>query len=110
MKKDNDNIIYGKSIRNLRINNHLTQEQVAQLTGFDTKYVSQVETGVYMGTIKTMLRFCEALNVTPNDILTDFIKNTNTNNELNDFCTKFQKLNKKDKKNILALMESMLSD
>lgn len=110
MKKDNDNIIYGKSIRNLRIYNHLTQEQVAQLTGFDTKYVSQVETGVYMGTIKTMLKFCEALNVTPNDILSDFIKDTSVNNELNEFSTKFQKLNKKDKKNILALMESMLSD
>lgn len=110
MKKDNDNILYGKSIKNLRINNHLTQEQVAQLTGFDTKYVSQVETGVYMGTIKTMLKFCEALHVTPNDVLADFIEDTNANNELQDFISKFQKLNKKDKKNVLALIESMLSE
>ena len=110
MKRDNDNIIYGQAIKNLRTNNHLTQEQVAQLTGFDTKYVSQVETGVYMGTIKTMLKFCEALNVTPNDILADFIVNTNVTNEANDFCTKFSKLNKKDKKNVLALIDSMLAD
>ena len=42
MEKDNDNIIYGQSLRNLRIKNNLTQEQVAQMTGFDTKYISQV--------------------------------------------------------------------
>lgn len=110
MEKDNDNIIYGTSIRNFRIKNHLTQEQVAQLTGFDTKYISQLETGRYMGTIKTMLKFCEALNVTPNDILCDFIKDLNCNNEIKDFNNKFSKLSKKDKKNIVALMESMLSD
>jgi len=110
MEKDNDNVIYGTSIRNFRIKNHLTQEQVAQLTGFDTKYISQLETGRYMGTIKTMLKFCEALNVTPNDILCDFIKDLNCNNEIQDFSNKFSKLSKKDKKNIVALMESMLSD
>ena len=110
MEKDNDNIIYGTSIRNFRIKNHLTQEQVAQLTGFDTKYISQLETGRYMGTIKTMLKFCEALNVTPNDILCDFIKDLNCNNEIKDFSNKFSKLSNRDKKNIVALMESMLSD
>ena len=98
MEKDNDNVIYGTSIRNFRIKNHLTQEQVAQLTGFDTKYISQLETGRYMGTIKTMLKFCEALNVTPNDILCDFIKDLNCNNEIQDFSNKFSKLSKKDKK------------
>jgi len=110
MEKDNDNVIYGSSIRNFRIKNHLTQEQVAQLTGFDTKYISQLETGRYMGTIKTMLKFCEALNVTPNDILCDFIKDLNCNNEIKDFNDKFSKLSNRDKKNIVALMESMLSD
>jgi len=110
MEKDNDNVIYGSSIRNFRIKNHLTQEQVAQLTGFDTKYISQLETGRYMGTIKTMLKFCEALNVTPNDILCDFIKDLNCNNEIKDFNDKFSKLSNRDKKNIVALMDSMLSD
>lgn len=110
MEKNNDKIIYGKSIRNLRTKNHLTQEQIAQLTGFDTKYISQLETGRYMGTIKTMLKFCEALNVTPNDILYDFIKDLNVNDDINNFNSSFSKLNKKDRKNVLALIESMLSD
>lgn len=108
--KENDNIIYGKAIRKIRIKNHLTQEQVAQMTGFDTKYISQMETGRYMGTIKTMLRFCEALKVTPNEILCDFIKDTNVNDDTNTFLKDFSKLSNKDKKNILVLMKSMLSE
>ena len=38
--KDYDNMNYGKIIRDLRIKNNLTQDQVAQITGFDTKYKS----------------------------------------------------------------------
>lgn len=108
--KEKDNIIYGKALKKLRIKNHLTQEQLAQMTGFETKYISQLETGRYMGTIKTMLKFCEALNVTPNDILNDFIKDTSINNDLNKFSEDFSKLNNKDKKNVLALINSMLSE
>lgn len=110
MKKDKDNIVYGNPLRNLRIINNLTQDQVAQLTGFDTKYVSQIENGRYMGTIKTMLKFCEAFNVTPNDILCDFIKQPPPNNDIDKFCTQFAKLTKKERKRVLALIESMLSD
>lgn len=109
-EKDNSNIIYGTSIRNLRLKNHLTQEQVAQMTGFETKYISQLETGKYMGTIKTMLKFCDAFNTSPNEILYDFIKDSNYNDDINDFSSKFSKLSKKDQKNVLALIESMLSD
>lgn len=105
-----DNIIYGNSIRNLRIKNNLTQEQVAQLTGLDTKYISQMETGRYMGTIKTMLKFCNAFKVTPNDILCDFISEINENSDINVFNLGFSKLSKKDKKNVLALIDSMLSN
>lgn len=108
--KNSDNIIYGNAIRNWRIKNHLTQEQVAQLTGFDTKYISQLETGRYMGTIKTMLKICKALHVTPNDILHEFIEDSNIDNDWNTFSSDFLKLSTKDKKNVLALIKSMLSE
>ncbi len=44
MLKDNENILYGKSLQNIRKKNNLTQDEVAQLTGLDTKYISQIET------------------------------------------------------------------
>ncbi len=94
----------------MRDKNHLTQDEVAQLTGFDTKYISQMETGVYMGTIKTMLKFCEAFHVTPNDILADLISTSNVNQEMEDFYKDFLKLSKRDKENVYALIKSMLSN
>ncbi len=108
--KEKDTIIYGKALKKIRIQNHLTQEQLAQMTGLETKYISQMETGRYMGTIKTMLKFCEALNVTPNDILSDFIKDTSINHDCDQFSEEFSKLSSKDKKNVLVLIHSMLSD
>ncbi len=110
MEKSNENKIYGKVIHDLRVKNKLTQEQVAQMTGFDTKYISQIENGRYMGTIKTMLKFCEAFKVTPNDILHDFMKSFNITDDTESFRSGFSKLSKKDKKNVLALIESMLSE
>ncbi len=110
MENDNYKAIYGNSIRNLRLKNNLTQEELSQITGFDTKYISQLENGRYMGTIMTMLKLCKAFNVTPNDILCDFIKDLNGIEAQNKFDSKFSKLSKKDKKNILTLMDSMLSN
>lgn len=110
MEKNNENKIYGKVIHDLRIKNKLTQEQVAQMTGFDTKYISQIENGRYMGTIKTMLKFCKAFKVTPNDILSDFMESFNIVDDSDKFRDSFSKLNKKDKKNVLALIKSMLSE
>ena len=100
---NNDNKIYGKVIRDLRKKNNLTQDQVAQMTGFDTKYISQIENGKYMGTIRTMLIFC-------NEILYNFFEKFNIKQDLDTFSSSFSKLSVKDRKNVLSLIESMLSE
>ena len=65
--------------------NNLTQEQVSQLTGLETKYISQIECGIAKGTINTMLKFCEAYNVTPNDILYKFIQKSNAKKDSDEY-------------------------
>jgi len=42
--KDSENVVYGKSLQNIRKRNNLTQDEVSQMTGLDTKYISQIET------------------------------------------------------------------
>ena len=81
-----------------------TQEQVSQLTGLETKYISQIECGIAKGTINTMLKFCEAYNVTPNDILYKFIQKSNAKKDSDEYEQKFMKLNKKDRKIIYTLI------
>ena len=108
MERNNDNIIYGKSLQDIRKKNHFTQDQVAQMTGLETKYISQIECGIAKGTISTMLKFCDAYCVTPNDILHQFIKASSAENELDRLETKFMQLSKKDRKVIFTLINALL--
>ena len=41
MERNTENVTYGKSLQEIRKKNNLTQEQVSQLTGLETKYISQ---------------------------------------------------------------------
>lgn len=111
-EKDNYSIALGNTLKELRLQRQLTQEQVAQLADFDAKYISQIENGLYMGNIRTLLKFCSVYNVTPNDILHNFIPINSSfpDKEFKEFYTDFLKLNKRDKRNITALIKSMLSN
>ena len=108
MDKNNENVIYGKALQEIRKKNNLTQEQVSQLTGLETKYISQIECGIAKGTINTMLKFCEAYNVTPNDILHQFIKTSNAQKDLDLFSKKMLELSKKDRKVVFTLINALL--
>lgn len=108
MERNTENVTYGKSLQEIRKKNNLTQEQVSQLTGLETKYISQIECGIAKGTINTMLKFCEAYNVTPNDILYKFIQKSNAKKYSDEYEKKFMKLSKKDKKVIYTLIDALL--
>ncbi len=111
MKKDDYNsIAYGQILKEIRQKNHYTQEQVSQLTGFDTKYISRIENGQYIGPISTMLKFCEAYRVTPNDILCNFVKESEANKELESFDVLFSKLNKRDRQVLYSVAKSLLEN
>ena len=108
MERSFENIIYGQTLREFRKKNNLTQDNVAQLTGLEPKYISQIECGIAKGTISTMLKFCNAYNVTPNDILHKFI-NTDTNNNYKEFEAKFSKLSKRDKEIVFSMLDILLT-
>ena len=103
-----DRKLMGKRIKERRELSNLTQEQVSQITGLETKYISQIECGIAKGTISTMLKFCDAYSVTPNDILYQFIKNSSAEKELDKFEKKFMKLSPKDRKVIFTLINALL--
>lgn len=110
MGKEFENVIYGESLQEIRKKNHYTQEDASQLTGLESKYISQIECGVAKGTIDTMLKFCEAYNVTPNDILYKFIKGSKALKDLNKLTNDFSKLNKRDKQVVLDVIKALLNN
>ena len=108
MEKKFENVIYGQTLKEFRKKNNLTQDKVAQLTGLESKYISQIECGIAKGTISTMLKFCNAYNVTPNDVLHKFL-NADTNNKPKELELKFSQLSKRDKEIVFAMIDILLT-
>lgn len=108
MDKKDINIEYGKSLKEYRNKNNLTQENVAELSGLAPRYISQIERGELKGSINTLLTFCNAYKITPNDILIDFLDSNNNFNK-NSYDYKINKLSIRDKEIIDGLLDYLLN-
>lgn len=69
----NLNITYGKKLKKARLALGLTQEKVAEYLGLAPRYVSDLERDKTRGSIDTLIKLCNIYNITPNDLLDDFI-------------------------------------
>lgn len=59
----------GKNIKDLRKEQHMTQGELAERANISTIHLSHIETGTVNMSLDTLLCLCNALTVTPNDIL-----------------------------------------
>lgn len=101
-----DNKLYGEILQNYRLKNHFTQEKVSELTELDPKYISQIERGEVKGSINTLLAFCKAYNITPNDILLNFMDK----NKIENYDDKINNLSLRDKKIIDNLLNFLIDN
>ena len=108
MDKKNINIEYGKILREYRNKNNLTQEDVSELSGLAPRYISQIERGELKGSINTLLNFCNAYKITPNDLLINFL-DSNNNFDKNSYDYKINKLSIRDKEIIDGLLDFLLN-
>lgn len=70
MKKKKDlNIILGGRVRDVREAAGLTQERFAEIVSFAPKNVSDIERGVVGISIEALIRICERLSISSDDIL-----------------------------------------
>lgn len=67
------NVSYGKKLREARLSLGLTQEKVAEYLNLAPRYVSDIERNKTKGSIDTLIKLCNIYNITPNDLLSDFI-------------------------------------
>ena len=107
MEKLKENIHIGKTFQKYRIQNNLTQAQVAELTGLETRHISQIERGISKGSIDSLLKLCNVYKITPDIILFDLL-NEDTKKAISVYDEKFKKLSAKDKKTVLALINYLL--
>lgn len=108
MNKNKLNEHIGRVCQEYRLKNNLTQNQVAEITGLEPRHISQIERGLSKGSIDTLLKFCNAYNITPDVILYDLL-DEKTKNNISIYDEKFKKLSKKDKDSILHFIDYFLS-
>lgn len=87
-----------------RNKNNYTQEEVAELPGLSSKYISQLERGISGGTLETILKLCNVYKISLNSLLKPFLDKSIINSNKN-FSTNFDKLCKRDQKAITNLID-----
>lgn len=68
---------FGKRMREIRISKNLSIQKVADEVGIQRNYVSQIEKGDKIPSADTMIRIANALNVTMDPLLCDYLDAAN---------------------------------
>lgn len=72
-KKSEQNVNYGQKLKKAREALGLTQEKVAEYLGLGPRYISDIERNKTKGSIDTLIKLCNIYNITPNDLLSEYI-------------------------------------
>lgn len=62
---------FGQALRSLRTKRKWTQTDLALRADVDRNYVSLIELGRNSPSVRLMFRLCDALDITPSDMLKD---------------------------------------
>ncbi|WP_051204961.1 helix-turn-helix domain-containing protein [Butyrivibrio sp. VCD2006] len=83
---------FGLQIRNRRLSRGFSQDELAIKSGLHHTYISKLECGLKAPTILTMMKICDALNISLNDLLSDFSSVDFSDDEHNRYPLKCYKL------------------
>ena len=64
-----DYALLGKRLASIRKKRGWTQERLAEKTNLANNYISNIENNRSIPSLETLVKLCEALGVTPNDLL-----------------------------------------
>ena len=77
--------IFGKILRDFRVKNGFTQEQLSEKLGISLRYISRIENGNNGIKTQTLIKYMNILGIMPNIIYKDFINNTEVLDDINLF-------------------------
>ncbi len=72
MEKDSKKIL-GERIRNLRKDAGLSQEDLAELTGFHRTYIGMIERGERNPSLDNLVKFAKAFRITLSELFNDVL-------------------------------------
>lgn len=76
-----DFVAIGNKLYSIRKKMGMTQAEVAEAAGLSERTYADIERGSVNMRMETILRICQVLHITPNDIVTEASKNTSCDTE-----------------------------
>ncbi len=96
----------GKKIKEYRLKNHLTQEELAEELDISVKYISRIENGSGGVKLETLINAMNLLGIVPNVAFYDLIKNDDIKLQLF-LSSKISELSKDKIDFLLSLIDSL---
>lgn len=96
----------GTRLHNIRKRMGLTQAEVAEIAGLSDRTYADIERGNVNMRLETILHICDALHITPNEILTRDESELGTRQE--ELFERLSACNEKDRNTALRLLEVYL--
>ena len=83
----------------------LTQEKLSEKCNVSSQYISAIESGRASCSLPFIIEICNILDVSPNNVFGNTVKNSNdsTNVLTNELSFSYLKLNSENKKDVLLL-------
>lgn len=103
------NYSVGNRIRKLRVQKHLSQEQVALRAGITTAYLGQIEREEKNPTVKLIEKISNVLELSLSELFCDQELNTeSTDGVLENIIFELRALSEEDKKEILEIIKHII--
>lgn len=98
--------IIGNKLLSIRKRAGLTQMEVAEAAGLSNRTYADIERGTVNMRIETILRICDALHITPDEILT--LDNSAISRRQEELFERLKACNEKDRDTALHLLDVYL--
>lgn len=110
LNKQNINERIGKQVNKYRKSRNLTQEQLAEKLKVSVNFITLLENGKSGVKLETLIKLSNILNVTPNDLLQDFISSYRPTGYQQHILNLISKMNERDQKVVKRMTESLLAE
>ena len=109
ISKEVINKALGKVVKEYRLKNKLTQEEIAEKLEISAKSISRIENGSGGVKTETLVNYINLLGISPNVIFKDLINNKDLNLEL-ELSEKASKLSKENVQFIISVIDLLEKD
>lgn len=101
-----DKLVIGNRLLTIRKRVGMTQAEVAEASGLSDRTYADIERGTVNMRVETLLRICESLHISPDEVLTE--ENTSLQQKRDEIFARIERLSPGERETALALLSVYL--